>query len=128
VGRKETESEFARLLSASDLQAPDLFPIECANILWKKVRIRELTRRNARDCLELLRQAPVKIVPTHELIAEVLDLAVDLEHPVYDCVYLTLALREGVPLVTADRRLAAAARGFRKTKGADILLSEIPRL
>jgi predicted nucleic acid-binding protein len=66
----ETESEFARLLSACDLLAPDLFPIECSNILWKKVRIRDLTRRDALDYLDLLRQSPVAIVPTHDLTAK----------------------------------------------------------
>ena len=124
----ETDADLARSLSAYRLQAPDLFPIECANILWKKVQIHELTRRNALDCLDLLRRGPIAIVPTRELLADALQLGMALHYPVYDCVYLTLALREGVPLVTADRRLAAAARGFRKTKGADILLSEIPRL
>jgi predicted nucleic acid-binding protein len=122
----ETESEFARLLSACDLLAPDLFPIECSNILWKKVRIRDLTRRDALDYLDLLRQSPVAIVPTHDLTAKALELAMDLQHPVYDCVYLALALRRGAPLVTADQRLVTAAAKFRKTKGLIISLSDIP--
>jgi predicted nucleic acid-binding protein len=123
----ETDTDLARSLSACRLQAPDLFPIECANILWKKVRLHELTRRNALDCLDLLRRGPIAIVPTRELLADALQLGMDLHHPVHDCIYLVLALREGVPLVTADQRLANAARGFRKTKDAVILLSEIPK-
>jgi predicted nucleic acid-binding protein len=48
-----------------------------------------------------------------------------LQHPVYDCVYVVLALQRGIPLVTADERLAKAARKFRKTADTVILLSEI---
>jgi predicted nucleic acid-binding protein len=122
----ETDTDVARSLATCQLHAPNLFPIECANILWKKVRIRDLTRRNALDYLDLLQQAPVAIVPAYDLMAEALELALDLQHPVYDCVYLALALQRGVPLVTADQRLAIAARKFRKTKHVVILLSEIP--
>jgi predicted nucleic acid-binding protein len=123
----ETDTGLARSLATCRLQAPDLFPIECANILWKKVRIRDLTRRDALDYLDLLRQAPVAIVPTRDLMAEALELALDLQHPVYDCVYLALALQRGVPLVTADQRLVTGARLFRKTRDAVILLSELPK-
>lgn len=37
-----------------------------------------------------------------------LDLATRLDHPVYDCLYLALALDRGAALATADRRFAAA--------------------
>jgi predicted nucleic acid-binding protein len=124
----ETDTDLARSLSACRLHAPDLFAVECANILWKKVRIHELTRRHALDCLDLLRRAPFAIVPARDLMVEALELAFELRHPVYDCVYLALALRRGVPLVTADKRLATVAREFRKTKDVVVLLSDIPRL
>ncbi|MGA3023478.1 MAG: type II toxin-antitoxin system VapC family toxin [Bryobacteraceae bacterium] len=121
----ETGSDLARSLSQTSLHAPDLFPIECGNILWKKVRLRDLTRRNAMECLDTLLQAPVAIVPTQELMPQALDLAFDLQHPVSDCVYLALALLRGIPLVTADERLAKAARKSRKTTDKVILLPEI---
>jgi predicted nucleic acid-binding protein len=37
-------------------------------------------------------------------------LAVDLDHPVYDCFYLALAVQEQYPVVTADRRFHDAVR------------------
>ena len=121
----EADSDLARSLSETSLHAPDLFLIECANILWKKVRLRDLTRRNAAERLDTLLRAPVAIAPTHELMPHALDLAFDLRHPVYDCVYLALALLRGTPLVTADEQLAKAARKAGKTADRIVLLSEL---
>ena len=44
------------------------------------------------------------------LVTEALDLALALEHPVQDCVYLALAEREGCELVTADDKLVRTLR------------------
>ena len=38
-------------------------------------------------------------------------IALELDHPVYDCIYLACTEIEGVPLVTADRRLQAVSKG-----------------
>jgi len=38
-----------------------------------------------------------------------LRIAVQLDHPVYDCVYLALAVETGLQLLTADQRLFRAA-------------------
>jgi predicted nucleic acid-binding protein len=55
--------------------------------------------------------APItRLVPTAPLRARALDLALRRDHPVYDCLYVALAQREGLPLLTADRRLAERFR------------------
>jgi predicted nucleic acid-binding protein len=38
------------------------------------------------------------------------NLAIDLGHPLKDCIYLALAMELGCDLVTADARFAAKAR------------------
>jgi predicted nucleic acid-binding protein len=38
-------------------------------------------------------------------------IARELDHAIYDCLYLALAEAEEVAMVTADRRLLAAVRG-----------------
>jgi predicted nucleic acid-binding protein len=43
--------------------------------------------------------------PTALLASRAVELALDLDRPVYDCFYLALAEAEKVRLVTADRRL-----------------------
>jgi predicted nucleic acid-binding protein len=121
----EVDSDLARALSEISLHAPDLFPIECANILWKKARLRDLTRRSAAERLDILLQAPVTIVSTQELMPRAMELAFDLQHPVYDCVYLALALQRKIPLITADERLVKTVRKSSGTAGKITLLSEM---
>jgi predicted nucleic acid-binding protein len=121
----EPDSARARALSEARLLAPDLMPVECANILWKRARKGELTKKQAGACLQILCDAPVFLTDSRELLGEALKLAVDLHHPLYDCLYLALASARGLPLVTADARLVQAVRG-RKLAIPVLLLSELP--
>lgn len=122
----EAGSDRARSLSAIPLQAPGLLHVECANILWKKVRLGELSKDRALKDFVVLLRAPVALTRTSELLDDALRLAIELRHPVYDCLYLALALRHDLPLVTADRRLVAAARKDSKLAGLVILLDDLP--
>jgi predicted nucleic acid-binding protein len=103
-----------------------MLQVECANILWKKVRLGELSKDRALKDFVVLLRAPIALTRTGELLDDALRLAIELSHPVYNCLYLALALRHGFPLVTADRRLVAAARKDPKLAGRVILLGELP--
>ena len=46
-----------------------------------------------------------RLVPTETLLPTAARLSRTLDHPVYDCCYLALAIQEDAALVTADRRL-----------------------
>jgi predicted nucleic acid-binding protein len=106
----EPDSGRARSLARARLEAPDLLHIECANILWKKARLGDLTRREAAACLDVLLRAPVTLAGSRELLDLALDLSLEWRHPVYDCVYAALAIRREIPLVTADRKLVNVLR------------------
>jgi predicted nucleic acid-binding protein len=122
---EEPDSGLARTLSGTALEAPDLLFTECANILWKKVRAGDLSGPEADSRLRLLRNAPVRIVPGGEFLPDALRLAVLLNHPVYDCLYLALARRRRLPLVTADQRLASALARKRVSNLRVLLLSTL---
>ncbi|TVS19205.1 MAG: hypothetical protein EA417_01105 [Gammaproteobacteria bacterium] len=66
---------------------------ECANILWKKTRLKELTAEEASIATHLIAHAGFEIHPTRHLLQAAIDLAIRIDHPAYDCVYLALALR-----------------------------------
>jgi predicted nucleic acid-binding protein len=92
---------------ADRLLAPDLLLPEAANALWKKLIRREITAREAAQALDLLMSSGLDLRPAGPLLGRALELGRRLRHPVYDCVYLVLAQREGAALVTADQRLLA---------------------
>lgn len=122
---QEPGSEQARLLSRARLEAPDFLPLECANILWKKVRVRDLSREEARALLQLLLQAPVSLAESRRLLEPAIEMSFDLRHPVYDCVYLALALQRQLPLVTADERLVTAVRKLPRLAAHVMLLASL---
>jgi predicted nucleic acid-binding protein len=113
----EEGSEAASLLAGESLSAPELLLAECANALWAKARRREMTGEEVLERLALLRSAPVRLVPLEELVEDAARLAVALDHPVYDCLYLALAVREGTRLVTADQQFARAVQADRELFG-----------
>ena len=99
----------ATLLDGRPLHAPPLILVEAANALWVMSRRGAIDRAGAADALDHLRRAPFAGLPADDLVPRALQLAQTLGHPVYDCVYLSLALVREVPVVTADRRFVAAA-------------------
>ena len=94
------------------LSAPDLLVPECANILWKKVRRRELTAEEAMLAARLLQRTDIRLEPMRPLLEAATRLAIALDHPAYDCTYLALAQVLSCQLVTADERLYRKARSI----------------
>jgi len=103
----EAFSEQAAALLDGDLTlaAPELIFAEAGNALWAMCRRGDITGADLAEAVDVLRTAPLAIpLPTKALAASAARLAVDLDHPVYDCFYLALAISQQYPVVTADRR------------------------
>jgi predicted nucleic acid-binding protein len=100
----------ALLLRRHRLLAPDLLMAECANILWKKVRRKELREELAIIAARLLAGASVEIEAMRGLLEHAARLAITLDHPAYDCCYLALAEARRCDFVTADAALARKLR------------------
>ena len=108
---EEEESEAALALKGRDLAAPSLLRVEAANALRTLAARRAITPAAALNLLSLLQEAPVTLIePDDALERRALEIALELGHPVYDCVYLALAERMERPLITADGRLLRAVR------------------
>ena len=107
----EVHSAAARRLVAPDtaLYAPDFLLVEFANVIWKKSRRREITADEGQATVSALRAVPLDLRPSGDLVPVALKLAVELDHPIYDCVYLALAVALHCPVVTADNRFRVAA-------------------
>lgn len=97
--------------SAAELLVPDLFYIECANILWKHVRRFGFPVSDARAAIQELGALALASVPTSELTVRALEIAVAAGITAYDASYVALAERANTSLVTADERLANTLAG-----------------
>jgi predicted nucleic acid-binding protein len=106
---EEEGSEAARrLLTEESLVAPDFLILESANVLWTAVRRGKLTREQAIAALAGLQSLPVQFLAIGDCGSTAQTLAFELDHPVYDCLYLAMALAQRTILITADRRFIAS--------------------
>ena len=93
------------------LLVPDLFHIECTNILWKRATRGLYPLQSARDNIADLYAMNLPTTPTGELMTRALELACSYGTTAYDACYLALAEQQGVPLITADTPLRQAVMG-----------------
>lgn len=108
----EEGSDAAMAVAARpDLVAPDLLAAEVANALWRAVRIGRLAQVDGLSALARLPGAFARLVPCSGLLGRAFSIAGALDHPVYDCIYLALAEREGTLVVTADHRFGRRTAG-----------------
>ena len=99
------------------LIAPSLIASEIGNALWKAVRRGSVTRADALAAISNILIPFEALIPVEDLRNRALEIAIELDHPIYDCFYLALAERERCAMVTADKRLLAAVKKF---KGVEV--------
>ena len=101
-------AEAVRLLeSGVSFLAPDLIGPEIANTLWKKARRAEISAGDVTASLTAFEKLNVEIYPSAILLPAALELAMNLDRSVYDCLYLSLAIARDCTVVTADQKFAA---------------------
>lgn len=95
------------LLDGRDtLHAPHLLDVEVAQVLRRFVMRGELYESRAREAIDTLRQFPLRRYSHEPLLGRIWALRENLT--AYDAAYVALAEGLRSPLVTRDRRLAAA--------------------
>jgi predicted nucleic acid-binding protein len=106
----EAHALFAHLAAEppARFHVPDLFYIECTNILWKYVRRLGLAAEDARLYVEQLGQLALRSTPAAGLAANALEITLAYDITAYDAAYVALSARLGFPLITADERLVRA--------------------
>jgi predicted nucleic acid-binding protein len=92
------------------LIAPDFLIAEVCNAAWRSAR---LGRISAVQVIEIAASLPRffdALVSAAGLAPRAVAIAGQLDHPVYDCLYLALAEAERADLVTADMQLLGILR------------------
>jgi len=97
----------ARILRPGQtIQAPHLMDVEVVQVLRLYVRTNAMSASRAQEALEDYSDLPITRYPHNVLLTRIWE----LRHNVtaYDAAYVALAEALDAPLVTCDRRLAAA--------------------
>ena len=105
-----SDAAYEIVVGPDSLIAPDWVIAECANAIGKKVLGNQLSRAGAEASFAELPRFFARLFQSDRLLDAGFQLALDIDHAFYDCLYLALAIREGAPLVTADEGLVKAAR------------------
>jgi predicted nucleic acid-binding protein len=114
----ETEAALDRLVEEEAL-VPPLWPYEVGNVLIAAERRKRISEAQTRQFLGLLQGLPIRVSARGPYQAWNGALVVARSHRLsaYDAAYLDLAMIEGLPLVTMDKALAAAAQEAGVTVG-----------
>ena len=110
VPEVHTDAALRLLDGEHELLAPDLLLPEFGNILWKKIRLTEITPEEGRNILRGLLAVPLDVYPSEGLLEPAFEIAHGINRSVYDSFYLALALIHDCRMVTADRRFHDAVQ------------------
>jgi predicted nucleic acid-binding protein/plasmid stability protein len=101
------QDDAQRLILTRGVQfiAPDFFWLEIANVLSKAARRTRWTVDDAENALVRLQEINVETESIRPLMREAFRLSLNHQLAVYDTIYVALAIRKQVDLITADLRL-----------------------
>lgn len=95
------------MTSGAEFIAPDIILAEVANVMRRKVRSGHISAIQAKEAVKALKESLKRFVETSHLIEGAVDLSAELDHSVYDCLYLECARQQDrAHVVTADAKFA----------------------
>jgi predicted nucleic acid-binding protein len=103
----------AILRGEAALFAPDIVVAEVCNGGWRSMRLGRIGQQQLSEIARIVAHCFVSLVGAATLAPRAVAIAGELDHPVYDCLYVALAEARQVRLVTADDRLLGKLRGTR---------------
>lgn len=111
VVEEEHTAQAVRVMEAEGCHAPAHWQAEAVNALWAKVFRRELDSADAGERMTALLRAPVHAAGITGLLPRAFAIAVAHSVTIYDALYVALAERLTIPLVTADGKLVRRMPG-----------------
>ena len=112
VGSEQAEQLFAE--NSGALCGPDLLAIEVAAALVRNANmvkaVRPVMERALAEFAQMLREETIATSPTSpDQLVRAANLALEIGHPLKDCVYLALAMDLDCKLITCDAKFASKA-------------------
>lgn len=119
VGEADSDAADRLLDQALELHAPVLLMTELANGLWKNRQSNHIDTEQAEASLKNIGRTIGHWHSMGPLLADALAMAIRLDHPIYDLLYIALAKKHAMQCVTADQRFI---RKIQETEYADHLV------
>ena len=120
---EEGDSALAIPFIGTQLAAPELLLAEMGHAFWKKWRKQEVTVEQV-DMVNSFVTSFVEIFSGEPLAEDAVRIAIELNHPVYDCYFLAMAEAMDARLITFDRRLRTVCLTSRFADRIDFLGNE----
>jgi predicted nucleic acid-binding protein len=90
-----------------DIIAPDILVAEVGNTLWKRsVKIKDISLADAAASYTDFLDLDVPVYSSAAIAEDALNIATSEQHPLYDTLYISLALKRKCEFVTADETMA----------------------
>lgn len=106
--QEPSSEKAAQAVENRELVTVDLARAEVANVAWKRVTLfnedREITTKALQMSMEFIGTS-CEVIPTRELVGESFQIALKNKISFYDALFVSASLREGVPLLTLDKKL-----------------------
>ncbi|HEY4115125.1 MAG TPA: type II toxin-antitoxin system VapC family toxin [Rhizomicrobium sp.] len=103
-------------IDGSRIIAPSILASEVAAAITKMLRMRRITRSEAEEAFEVWQQLLATdlfdLTDANALLKHAFDLSIRVHHPLHDCLYLVLALRDRAAYLTADEIFARKAHAL----------------
>ena len=123
VDEDQVEEAASVLRGDSELHAPRFLAAELAETLWQKAKRGEITPATAGALADSVPALPMLWEDDEALLGDAVRLAIEIDHPAYDCIYLALAHQLGARVVTADMKFVRRVAGTAH-EGALLRLSD----
>jgi predicted nucleic acid-binding protein len=89
-----------------DIICPDVLVSEVGNTLWKRsVKIKDISIADAASSYTDFLDLDVPLHSSTAIAEDALSIATSEQHPLYDTLYISLALKKGCEFITADDKL-----------------------
>jgi len=111
LNEPDSDRAAALLGSGDKLWAPDLITSEFGNVLWKRCSRGDISQMEAVEMIARFRRLRIYRASGSELVQEALQLALQTQRTVYDCLYLSLAVSMDTVLYTRDMRFYNSLQG-----------------
>ena len=117
--KEEASQSALNAVVEPDLITLDLAVVEVGNVAWKRAVLcdedRDLTLKALQKCLTFISDA-CEVVRAEELVAEAYEISIAGKAAFYDSLFLALAKRENVPLLTLDKKMFNKANSSHNVK------------